>query len=130
MSGVVEVADVDGPDGDADDGDYFGELLAELVELLLERGLDFLGLGHFCADLADGGVEAGADDDAASFAGRHVGAGEEDVLLVLVDGARVGHGVGVLDHGHGLAGQDGLVDAQRRGEDLDDAQVGRDLVAH
>ncbi len=37
MSGVVEVSDVDGPDSDADEGDDLGQLLTELVELLLKR---------------------------------------------------------------------------------------------
>ena len=34
VDGIVEVTNVDGPDGDANDGDELGELLAELVELL------------------------------------------------------------------------------------------------
>ena len=80
---VVEVANVDGPDGDADDGDDFGQLLAELVELLLQRGLDLLGLRHLGTDLTDGGVQAGADDDTAGLAGGDVRTREQDVLLVL-----------------------------------------------
>ena len=67
MSGVVEVTDVDGPDGDADEGDDLGQLLTELVQLLLQRGLDLLGLAHLGTDAADGGVEAGAGDDTASL---------------------------------------------------------------
>ena len=67
VSGVVEVSDVDDPDGDADEGDDLGQLLTELVELLLKRGLDLLGLAHLGTDAADGGVQAGADDDTASL---------------------------------------------------------------
>lgn len=67
VSGVVEVSDVDCPDSDADEGDNLGQLLTELVELLLERGLDLLGLAHLGTDAADGGVQAGADDDTASL---------------------------------------------------------------
>lgn len=83
MSGVVKVTDVDGPDSDADNGDNLGQLLAELVEFLLQRSLDLLGLGHLGTDLTDGGVEAGADDDTAGLAGGYVRTGEQDVLLVL-----------------------------------------------
>lgn len=48
----------------------------------------------------------------------------------LVDGLRVGDGVGVLDHRHGLAGQDTLVDTEGGREDGDQAQISGDLVAH
>jgi len=72
VDGVVEVADVDGPDGDADDGDDLGQLLGELVQLLLQRGLLLLRLDHFGADLADLGVQAGADDDACGNVPRWV----------------------------------------------------------
>ena len=51
MDWVVEVADVDGPDGNANDGDELGELLAELVQLLGQWGLLVLGLGHGVTDL-------------------------------------------------------------------------------
>jgi hypothetical protein len=47
----------------------------------------------------------------------------------LVDGANIRNGVGVLDDRHRLSGQDGLVDAEGRGVDLDDADVGGDAVA-
>lgn len=83
MSGVVEVSDVDGPDSDADDGDDLRQLFTELVQLLLQWSLDLLSLGHLCADLADSGGQAGAHDDSASLASGHVGAGEQNVLLVL-----------------------------------------------
>lgn len=53
MDGVVEVADVDGPDGDADEGDNLGQLLAELVQFSLQGSLLLLGGGHLVADLAD-----------------------------------------------------------------------------
>merc|ERR1719305_1698285 len=39
VSGVVEVANVDCPHGNADQGDHLGELLAKLVKLLLQGGL-------------------------------------------------------------------------------------------
>ena len=48
--------------------------------------------------------------------------------MYLVDGPRVGHGFVVLDDGDGLSGQDGLVDAERGGVDLDDPEVGGHLV--
>ena len=59
----------------------------------------------------------------------NVGAGEDEVLLVLVDGPRVGDGVGVLDDGDRLSGQDGLVDAEGGRHDGHDTDVSGDLVA-
>ena len=51
MGGVVEVADVDGPDGDANEGDDFGQLFPEFVELLLKGSLVRLRGHHLVADL-------------------------------------------------------------------------------
>lgn len=47
----------------------------------------------------------------------------------LIDSAWVGHRVGVLDHGHRFASQDGLIDPESGREDLGQANVGRDFVA-
>ena len=105
------------------------QLLAKFVELLLQGNLGLLGGSHFVPDSADGGQSCGADDDSTSFTGSDVGSGEDNVLLVLVDGARVGHGLVVLDHRHGLTGEDGLVDTQGGGVDLDDPEVSRQLVS-
>jgi hypothetical protein len=52
VSGVVEVANVDSPDGNANEGDNLGQLLTELVELLLQGSLDLLSLRHLSTDLA------------------------------------------------------------------------------
>ena len=93
-------------DADAD----LGELLGEVVELPMHWRLDLLGLDHGLVNLVDSGGGAGADDDTPGLAGGHVGAGEDDVLLVQLDGPGVGHGVTVLDDGDGHAGHDGLVD--------------------
>ena len=67
MSRVVEVTDVDGPNSDTDEGDDLGQLLTEFVELLLEWGLDLFGLAHFGTDAADGGVQAGTDNNTAGL---------------------------------------------------------------
>ena len=95
MGGVVEVPDVDGPDSNADQGDQLGELLSEVVTLLLEGGLDLLGSSHGLGDQADGGGGSGAKDDTSGLARRDVGAREDNVLLVLVGGP--GDRVAVLD---------------------------------
>ena len=129
VSGVVEVSNVDGPDSNADESDHLGELLTELVELLLEGSLDLLSLSHLVSDLANGGVGAGTDDDTPGLAGSHIGAGEDDVLLVLVDGPGVGDGLGVLDDRHRLSGQDGLVNTEGGGVDLYQTEVGGNLVS-
>jgi hypothetical protein len=75
------------------------------------------------------GVQASAHDNTTSLASSDVGTREDDVLLVLVDGAWVGHGIGVLDDGHGFTSQDRLVNTQSGGEDLDEADVGGNLVS-
>lgn len=79
MDGVVEVADVDEPHGDADERDDLGELLAELVQLLLQRRLVLLGGRHLVADFADLRVDPRGHHDAHGFARPDVGAllGEE-----------------------------------------------------
>ena len=61
--------------------------------------------------LADFSVLASANDDTGAAAGGDVGAGEEQVDLVLVDGAEVIDGLGLLWHGDGLTSQEGLVNA-------------------
>ena len=129
MSGIVEVSDVDGPDGDADDRDNLGELLSELVEFLLKRGLLSLGFGHLRADFTNLSGQASSKDDTAGFSGGNVGSREQTVLLVLIHGTGIGHGIGVLNDGNGFSSEDGLIDAERRGVDLDQTQVGRDFVS-
>merc|ERR1712223_1241970 len=106
VSGVVEVTNVDRPHVNADQSDHLGKLLAELVQLLLQGGLDLLGSHHGFVDLANGGVGASADNDAPGLARGDIGAGEDDVLLVLVDCPGVGHGVAVLDHRDRLTSKD------------------------
>jgi len=127
---VVEVSDVDGPDKHANDGDHFGELLAELVELLGEWGLFGLGLDHGLSDFTDLGVLAGLGDDTEGFAGGDVGAGEEKVDLVLVDGSGVWNGLGALWNGDRLTSQEGLVDSEGGRLDLEDSKIGWDLVTN
>lgn len=53
VHGVAEVADVDEPHGDADERDDLGQLLAKLVQLLLQRRALLLRARHLVADLAD-----------------------------------------------------------------------------
>lgn len=83
VSRIVKVADVDGPHGDANHGDDLRQLLAELVQFLLQRRLDLLGLRHFRTNLTDGRVQTGSNDDTASLASGNVGTREQDVFLVL-----------------------------------------------
>lgn len=128
VSGVIEVTNVDGPHSYADNGDDLRQLFTELIQFLLQGGLDFFSFRHFSPDFTDGGVQAGANDDTTGFAGGHVGTGEQDVLLVLVDGTWVGDGIGVLDNRDGFTGQDGLIDTEGGREDLDETNIGGDLV--
>lgn len=88
VHGVAEVADVDEPNRNADERDDFGELLTELVQLLLQRRLLLLRARHLVTDLADLGGDAGADHDADGTACGDVGAlnkkvrtGSEPILV-------------------------------------------------
>ena len=60
---------------------------------------------------------------------RDIGSREDDVFLVLVDRPGVGDRLVVFDHGDRLAGEDGLVDPEAGRVDLDETEVGGDLVA-
>jgi len=74
MHGVVEVANVDEPDGHADEGDDLGELLPKLIQLLLQRGLVLLCGGHLVTDLPNLGAHTGGGHNADGLAGCDVGA--------------------------------------------------------
>lgn len=74
MDGVTEVADVDDPDSDAHQEDHFGELLAELIQLLLQGGLLGLGLHHLVSDLPDLGVHPCCNDNPYGLPSCDVGA--------------------------------------------------------
>lgn len=83
VSRVVEVADIDGPNGDANHRDNLRQLFTELVQFLLQRRLDFLGLRHLSTDFTDGRVQAGSNDDTAGFSSSNVGTRKQDILLIL-----------------------------------------------
>lgn len=53
MHGVVEVADVDEPHSHTDKRDDLGELLAELIQLLLQWRLLLLSGCHLVTDLSN-----------------------------------------------------------------------------
>jgi len=74
MDRVAEVADVDDPDSNAHQENHFGELLAELVQLLLQGGLLGLSLCHLISDLPDLGVHPCRNDDPYGLPSCDVGA--------------------------------------------------------
>lgn len=74
MHGVVEVSDVDEPHCHADEGDDFGELLAELVQLLLQWRLFLLRGRHLVTDLSDLRGDAGGHSYTDGFSCSDVGA--------------------------------------------------------
>ena len=73
MDRVTEVADVDDPNGDAHQEDHFRELLAELIQLLLQRGFLRLCLHHLVSDLPDLCVHPCCNDDSHSLPSCDVG---------------------------------------------------------
>lgn len=72
MHGVTEVADVDDPDCNADKGDDLGKLLAEFIQLLLQRGLLGLRGHHLIPDFPNLCVHSGGNDNTNSFACSNV----------------------------------------------------------
>ena len=120
---VAEVADVDEPDEDADGRDDLCELVAEVVELLLEG----CGLRDLCRDalmdVSNCGVGACQDDQRSRMARDDRGTREEHVDLVLLDGALIFDGPGVLGHALALSGQDGLVDVEAVARDGQDPAI-------
>lgn len=73
MDGVIEVADVDEPDGHTDKGDDLGKLLPKLIELLLQRGLILFCGCHLVSDLPDLGAHTSGGHDAQGLASSNVG---------------------------------------------------------
>lgn len=74
VDGVSEVADVDDPHGDTDQGDDLGELLPELIQLLLQRGLLLLRRRHLITDFTDLCAHTCSHDDTDGPACSDVGA--------------------------------------------------------
>ena len=112
----------DGADAEHDDA----EALAGAVEFLLQRRRLDLGGFKQAGDAADLGRHAGADDNRAAAAIGGDGAGEQHVAAITeadvgVDGLRL------LGHRRAFAGQRSFVRPQVGA--LDDARIGRDLVA-
>lgn len=65
MAGVGEVAEVDDPDENADDGDNLGKKVSKVINLLLEGSL-LANLGRDGrVDVADGRRGSGGRDDGA-----------------------------------------------------------------
>lgn len=73
MDGVVEVADVDSPDSNADQRDDLGQLLAKLVQLGLQGGLLLLSGGHLVTDLTNLSGDSGGHSHTNGLASSDVG---------------------------------------------------------
>lgn len=74
MDGVVEVANVDGPHSNTDQGNNLGQLLAKLVQFCLQRSLLLLGGGHLVTDLADLSGHSSGHSDTDGLASSDVSA--------------------------------------------------------
>lgn len=129
MRGVVEVADVDEPDQDTDSCDDLGELVAKVVQLLLERRRLRDLRRDALVDISNRRVGTGQDDQRNRMARDDGCAREQHVDLVLLDGIRILDHAGVLGHRLALARQDGLVDVEAVALDRQDPAVGGDPVA-
>ena len=130
MRGVVEVADVDEPDEDADGRDNLRELVAKVVQLLLERG----GLRDLrcdaLMDVSNRRVAARQNYQRGRMARNNRGAGEQHIDLILLDGALILDSPGILGHALALSGQDRLVDVEAVALDRQDPAVSGYPVAN
>lgn len=91
---VVEVADVDGPDSNTDQGDNLGQLLAELVQFCLQGSLLLLSGGHLVTDLADLSGDSCGNSNANGLASSNVSAlqwREEERGKKTGSGSLMGH---------------------------------------
>lgn len=85
VDGVVEVANVDEPDSHTDERDDFGELLTELIQLLLQGGLLLLSGSHLVTDFTDLSGDCGGNHNSDSLASSNVSAlGKQENVLVPV----------------------------------------------
>ena len=94
MDRVVEVAYVDGPDGNTDQGDNLGQLLAELVQFCLQGSLLLLSGGHLVTDLADLSGDSCGNDNTNGLASSNVSAlerSEEEQGKKTGSGRLIGH---------------------------------------
>ena len=71
MTRVGKVAEVDDPDEDADDGNDLGQLLAKVVDLLLERRLFADLRADRGVNVADGSLRSSSHDKRLRFAGNN-----------------------------------------------------------
>lgn len=82
VSRIVEVSDVDGPYGYANDRDDFRQLFTEFVQFLLKGSFDFFSLWHFGSDFTDGGVQTCSDNDTSGFTGCNICTWKRERLFI------------------------------------------------
>ena len=119
------------PHEQADDANHERELVAEGVQLLLERRVVLLLGGglNLRLDLADLGAHPGVDHRGDARALRHGGSAEEHALLALELASGVGDRFGRLVHRDGLSGERRLFQTDRRGFQSNHSAIRRDSIA-
>ena len=119
------------PHEQTDDADEPRQLIAEIVQLLLQRRvLRLLGrLLDLRLNLTNLRLHAHVDDVRHARALGHGRAAEEHALLRLKFAIGVRHRVRGLPHAHGFARERGLIDANRRGFQSGDSAIGGDAIS-
>ena len=123
---VAQVDPVEEIEG-ADDQDRLDEGMDEFAHLALQRGQARIGALDQGRDLAKDRVRAGGDHQATGGTLGQIGPGKAHVALIAGDQILAGQDLDRLGHRDGFTGQGGFIDM--RATDLDEAQVGGDLVA-
>jgi hypothetical protein len=129
MNGIEEFVEVHSPNNHADDQDHPGELVTELVDLLLKRSvllIFFSGL-NFRVYGTDSGLHSSSSDNTPGGSLLHIGGWEDHVLLVLKHG-RFLEGFDVLGNVHWLTSQRSLWNLESHWDDLNYTKISGDTV--
>jgi len=124
--GIIELKEVHGPHQSADDEDDLGELIGELVELLLQWSVSLIlfSLVDFGVDAANRGVHTSVSNHADSVSAVNHSGAEEHVLLVLKHLGISSHRFDGLLYRDRFTSERGLASHERNALDFDDSQVG------
>lgn len=114
MNGIPEFGNVHSPHKTANNKDYLGQQIRELVKLDLKGsvGLVFLSSLDLLANATDGSLNTGVGDDTDSIALVDGCGAEKHVLLVLEHLCVSTHGVTSFCHAHRFSSKSGLACVQ------------------
>lgn len=127
MARVGKVGDVDEPDKNANDSDNLGELVSEVIELLLQGGRLRDLCGNALVDVADSSVRTSQDNDGSGVTSDNSCTRKQHIDLILQDRLVVANdGLEIFPDAFAFSGQDSLVHGKAVAFDRDQSAVSRD----